>query len=158
MKNTGKLFGIMAMAALVFTLSAPLYGQTAARLETLLETREISWQQAAAFILEAANYEIPGMEFIPEDAAFSFVAGENWLPKNAEPGGAAQLSGVAFLLMKSFGLKGGIFYTIANSPHHAYRELVYKNVIRGYNDPGMYVSGQQLLLMINRIFVIKEQS
>jgi len=62
------------------------------------------------------------------------------------------------LLMQSFDLKGGIFYRIAKGPHHAYRELVYKNVIRGYTDPKMPVSGQQLLSLISRILAMEEEA
>ncbi len=60
--------------------------------------------------------------------------------------------------MRSFDLKGGIFFSLTKSPHHAYRELVYRGIIRGKADPDMPVSGRDLLLMINRILAVKEQS
>ena len=147
----------IALLFLVLALSAPLFGQTAAKLEVMLETPSLNWEQAAAFVLEAADYEIPGMESIPADVAFKFVSENKWLPKNTDPGDAARLNGISLLLMRSFALKGGIFYGMAKSPHHAYRELVYKNVIRGNADPDMVVSGPQLLLMVNRILSIKEE-
>ena len=143
---------------LVFTLTVPLFSQTAARLEVLLGTPEISWEQAAGFILEASDTESPGWDFTQPNLAFQFAAASKWLPKNVSPGDSVRLKGIALLLMKSFNLKGGVFYSIFNSPHHAYRELVYKNIIRGNTDPDMRVSGQQLLLIVNRILAIKEQS
>ena len=127
---------------MLLALTAPLFGQTAARLEALLETPALTWEEAAAFIQEAAE---------------SAPAGQ-WLPKNAAPGDSARLNGVALLLMRSFDLKGGIFFSIAKNPHYAYRELVYKKVIRGNTDPLMPVSGPDLLYMIGRLLAIKEEA
>ena len=131
---------------LVLAISAPLFSQTAAKLEALLETPALTWEQAAAFVGEAA----------PTPLAADTE--QQWLPKGASPGDMARLNGVALLLMRSFELKGGIFYRIAKSPHHAYRELVYKKVIRGKTDPDMPVSGPDLLLMVNRLLAMTEES
>jgi len=133
--------------------SVPLFSQTAGRLETMLNEKELNWSQAAAFVLEAADVEV--REASPPDPAFSFAAEQKWLPKNAVPGEAVRLNGVALLLMRSFGLNGGLFYELSKSPHHAYRELVYKNVIRGNADPDMPVSGQDLLFMVSRILSMR---
>ena len=135
---------LLIIFPLVLSISAPLFSQTAARLEALLETPALTWEQAAAFIRDAANSESPDSE-------------QKWLPKNASMGDIARLKGVALLLMRSFEIKGGIFYRIAKSPHHAYRELVYRSVIRGDTDPDMPVSGRNLLLMINRILAMREE-
>ena len=139
---------------LVLTISAPLFSQTAARVEALLDKTELTWLETAAFILEASDH---GAYRNPEEA-FNVASSNNWLPKGAEPGGAARLDGVALLLMQSFGLKGGIFYNMAKSPHHAYRELVFKKVIRGSTDPHMIVSGRHLLQIIGRLLAINENA
>ena len=139
---------------LILTLSAPLFSQTAARLEVLLEKTEMTWLEVTAFVLEASE---AGAHSNAQEA-FNFAAGNNWLPKNAESDGTAQLNGVALLLMQSFNLKGGMFYRMAKSPHHAYRELVFKKVIRGNTDPLMSVSGKDLLLMIGRLLAMQENA
>jgi len=143
---------------LVFVFSVPLFGQTAAQLEALFETPALNWEQAAAFVLEAAETRGPGLDSFQSGEAFRFAMDEKWLPKGAIPGETARLNGISLLLMQSFGIKGGIFYGILKSPHHAYRELVYKKIIPGDTDPDMPVSGQQLLLMVGRILSAKEQS
>ena len=130
---------------LVLASSAPLFGQTAARLEALLGTPALSWEQAAAFVQDASAADPSA----PAPQA-------QWLPKGASPGDTVRLGDVALLLMRSFNLKGGIFYRIAKSPHYAYRELVYKKVIRGNTDPDMSVSGPDLLLMVNRVLAMTE--
>ena len=144
---TGLLAGFFIF--LPFRLSA----QTAVKLETLLNETELSWSAATAFVLEASD---TGAYSDPLEA-FSFAQEHKWLPKNVSPGDPARLNGIALLLMRSFDQKGGIFYSIAKSPHHAYRELAYKGVIRGNVDPDMSVSGQELLLMIGRLLSKKEQ-
>jgi len=148
------MIGFKKQIALLFLMSlftAPLSSQTAERLEALLETPELSWSEAAAFILEASDMGSYGM------APFHYAMEQKWLPKNASPDDAARLNGIALLLMQSFELKGGIFYRISKSPHHAYRELVYKKIIRSNTDPDMPVSGPQLLLIVSRILSAKEQ-
>ena len=146
------VMGLLACFFLVlpFRLSA----QTAVRLETLLKETELSWSSAASFVLEVSE---TGVYKTPQEA-FSFAQEHQWLPKNVLPGDSAKLNGIALLLMRSFDLKGGIFYSLVKNPHHAYRELVYKGVIRGNADPRRSVSGQELLLMIGRILSKKEQA
>ena len=150
MKIVNKLFGCLILTML-FALPVALHAQTAARLEALFETEAINWEQAAAFVLEASD---TGGSVID---AFHFAAQQQWLPKNVSPEDTALLNGVALLLMRSFDLPGGVFYSMFKSPHHAYRELVYINVIRRNTDPRAAVSGQQMLLMIDRILAMAEE-
>ena len=146
----GKVTKAVFLTALLLAITAPLFSQTADKLEALLNDPELNWSMAAAFVFEAADLDPEG--------SFRLAAEQKWLPKNVSSGDTARLNGIALLLMRSFDIKGGIFYSITKSPHHAYRELVYKNIIRGNTDPDMPVSGQQLLLLVNRILAMKEQS
>jgi len=72
-------------------------------------------------------------------------------PKKAAAGDTARLEGVSLLLMRSFGVSGGILYSLTKNSHFAYRELVYQDVIQGQTDPEMTVSGEHLLFLINRL-------
>ena len=148
----------LALAAGVFAalFSAPLHAQTAVRLEALLEKPAVTWADVTGFVLEASEASERAVYNSPA-GAFTFAVERNWLPKGAALTDTVRYNGLALLLMESFGLKGGIFYGIAKSPHHAYRELVYKRVIRGDADPLMVVSGQEFLLMISRILSIQEK-
>ena len=147
---------LLTTIVLAFLLCIPfsrqLHAQTADRLEALLDKTELSWAELTSFVLEAAE---AGSYSKAEDA-FNAARQNNWLPKNAESSGEARLNGAALLLMRSFDLKGGIIYSIAKSPHHAYRELVFRKVIREDSDPDMNVSGGDLLLMIGRLLAISE--
>jgi len=141
------------MTFLFLFACAALYAQTAQEMETLLETQAVNYAQVTRFVLEASET----LATADQEEAFRYAAERGWLPTNAAPEDAARLNGVALLLMRSFDLKGGVFYGLFKSPHHAYRELAYKGFIRGNTDPDMPVSGQQLLLIISRILAVKEK-
>jgi len=132
-----------------------LPGQTAIEIEELLDTGALSYGQAARFVLRAAD--LPGQEdFFKEADAFGFAADRSWLPGNAASGGKASLEGVSLLIMRSFEIRGGLFYSVFKSPHYAYRELVYKDIIQGRTDPEMAVSGETLLFLVNRVLSLTE--
>ena len=135
-------------------LASPVFAQTTAdEIETLLQTEAVTYAQAARFILQAADVTVTAD---PADVHgspwFDYAARQNWLPKNAAANDTARLDGLALLVMRSFGIKGGICYSLLRSPHYAYRELVYQDIIQGRIDPAMPVSGDALLYMCNRVF------
>jgi hypothetical protein len=148
--NMKKYFCLFALCII---FSPRIFAQTAVKLEALLNEQTLTWSAAASFVLEASG----AADSLDEADAFRFAAEREWLPKNATPADAAKLNGVALLLMRSFKLKGGLFYNLSKSPHHAYRELVYKGLIRGDTDPQMSVSGRDLLLIVSRLLSIKEK-
>ena len=132
--------------AVCLILTAPAFSQTAAEMEALLSTDTVSYQQAAWFVLRAADRAVSS----PEEA-YSQAAEQNWLPRNAGPAGRAVLEGVSLLIMQSFGLKGGFLYNLTKNPHYAYRELVFQDIIQGRADPTMTVSGEFLLFITGRV-------
>ena len=138
MKRILLFFGVCLL------LSAPIFAQTAAELETLLTTKALSYEQAASFVLRAADVTSPG-------PAFNYTAEQKWLPAKADPGDKATLDGVSLLVMEAFGIKGGIMYSIMKSPRYAYRELVHQGIIQGRADPDLTVSGERLLFMIGKV-------
>ena len=127
--------------------------QSAERIEALLASDKVNYRDAALLVLEAAEHFDPARGTSAEEA-FRFAVERNWLPRGAAADDAARLDGLSFLVMRAFDLKGGIFYTLTKSPHHAYRELTYRNVIQGRADPFMPVSGDLLLFTVNRVLAI----
>jgi outer membrane protein OmpA-like peptidoglycan-associated protein len=137
-----------------------LSAQVAEEIEKLLETEAVNYEQAARFVLQAADmgdenglYQVFG-----PGEAFRFAEERRWLPQNAAQDAVARLDGVSFLIMRSFDVKGGLFYSLFKTPHYAYREMLYQEVIQGKSDPGMAVSGDMLLFMINRLLAIREEA
>lgn len=138
------IFGILGIA---------LYAQTAAEIETLLGIQAVTYAQAAGFVLKASEAAASS----PEEA-FKFAAERNWLPKDASQDAEARLDGLSLLVMQSFGIKGGIFYSLFKNPHYSYRELVSKSVIQGKTYPKRAVSGEMLLFITGRVLAIMEDA
>jgi len=140
---------LMPILCLLCAAPAFLPAQTTAmEIETLLASDTLSWAQASRFVLEAAD---PGTAFDDPIDAFNFAVGQNWLPRNVRPNETARLDGIALLLMQSFGLQGGIFFTLTGSPHFAYRELEHMGILHGRISPGQMVSGETLLYLTGRV-------
>ena len=135
--------------SLIFAAAAlSVHAQSAGWIEALLAKDNVSYADAALLVLQAADAPAA------PTATFNYAAENAWLPRGAAADDAARLDGLSLLIMKAFGIKGGIFYTLTRSPHHAYRELAYRNVIQGRADPMMPVSGDLLLFTVNRILAI----
>jgi outer membrane protein OmpA-like peptidoglycan-associated protein len=134
-------------------LTVFLNAQTAAELDKLLGRKVLSYEESVPFVFEAADVPQrfgPGLASSPAEA-FRFAKEQRWLPGNVNGSDQAALEGVSLLIMRAFNIKGGIFYSLLKSPHYAYRELVYQNIIQGRSDPQMAVSGDFLVFMVNRV-------
>jgi hypothetical protein len=130
-----------------FTLFICHAQSPATEIETLLKSNAVTYAAAARFLLEASDTMVTS----DKNAAFRYAAERNWVPKKASANDPVRLDGIALLLMRSFGIKGSPQYSIFKNPHYAYRELTYKNIIQGRADPAMKVSGEQLLIITNRV-------
>jgi len=148
-----KLTRAFFIACLFVIVCTPLFTYSAAEeIEMLLAAESVTYAQAARFVLEAADARITSN---PEEAFF-YAVQHNLLPGNVSSADPARLDKISFLLMRSFEVKGGIFFSMFKSPHYAYRELVYNSVIQGRHDPSMLVSGEKLIFYVNRLYSMQE--
>jgi outer membrane protein OmpA-like peptidoglycan-associated protein len=120
---------------------------TAQEIETLLGTNAVTYAQAARFALDASN-RLAAPDY---SEAFRYAQERSWLPRGVSANDPARLDVISLLLMRSFEIGGGILYTLTNSPHYAYRELVYREIILGRAVPAMKVSGELFLSIIGRL-------
>jgi outer membrane protein OmpA-like peptidoglycan-associated protein len=130
-----------------------LYSQNhgaADELETLLGTPQVNHGQAARFVLEAAGAAV----LQDPQAAFAYAMERKWLPTAAGPETPVTLEGLSLLVMRSFGLKGGMCYALFKNPHYAYRELVYKKALVDKTDPEQPVPGALFLQILGRVYTI----
>jgi outer membrane protein OmpA-like peptidoglycan-associated protein len=123
---------------------------TAEKIETILNTGAITYGQAAAFTLEAANLIAANNN----EEALNYAIQRNWLPANVGSGAPARLDRLSLLLMRSFDMKGGIMFSIFKNPHYAYRELKHQKIIQSRSSPGQSISGEQLLSYISKLLVL----
>ena len=135
-----------------FFLAVPVFvaAQIADEIENLLRTEAVSCEQAARFVLDAADVSGSFNRSSPEEA-FRFAAQKRWLPEKASPAKKISLRDVSFLIMQAFGIKGRAMYALFKTPHFAYREMIYQDIIQDRADPGINVSGSMLLFLVNRI-------
>ena len=137
--------------AIGLVLTIPAFSQTASELERLLEADSVTYEQAAWFVLQAADVNAGSPA-----GAFAYAAEHAWLPANAHANEGAALNGVSLLFMRAFDFSGGLFYSFTHSPRYAYRELVHRGIIQGRADPAMAVTGDMLLFMIGRVLSQEE--
>jgi len=136
-----------------FAGSAPAAAQgAAAEIEALLASDAVTYAQAARFVLDAAD----AATFDDPAEAFGYAMERGWLPGNASQDAPARLDGVALLLMRSFGLPGGIMFTLTGSAHFAYREMEHMRFIHGRVSPRQRVSGEALLYLTGRVLAHME--
>jgi hypothetical protein len=143
---------IMCALAVLFgsLLSAPVYAQTAAELETILGTTSVSCAQAAKFVAASVGSEASTGAVMEKDAFDSAMA-KGWLPKKAAAEKPITLAELSFLIMKAFDMKGGMTYAILPGPRYAYRSMISRSFIQGASDPAMTVSGERFLLILGNV-------
>jgi outer membrane protein OmpA-like peptidoglycan-associated protein len=141
--------GFLFLAALfVLPAGGSLYGQTAADMERLMDSREITCAQACRFVLPAAGALD---ENAGTGAAFAAARERGWLPRGAAEEDAVKLGDLSFLVLQSFSLKKSFLAALFPGPRYAYRQLDYLGLIPGVRDPSLKVSGERLLQILGRV-------
>jgi hypothetical protein len=149
--RTKSLFGIFFVLVAV-----SLHAQTAGELDRLLELKELDWGDVCLFTLAEAGVLPPAATqgAVARSAAFDEAQSRLWLAGKPAEGDKAKLGAVSLLVMRAFGLKGGIMYSITHSPRYAYREVKYLDILRGSTDAASPVSGELLLQMLDKAIVL----
>jgi len=143
--------------AAIFLLMIPgfLPAQTAEELEALLEIPAVSCSQAAYFVLASVNdgsadSDKPVGVNLPEDP-FEQAMAKGWFREGTAPDDSVTLGKLSFLMMKAFGMRGGMMYAIIPGPRYAFRSMVSRSFIQGASDPAMKVSGERFLLILGNV-------
>jgi hypothetical protein len=138
-------------------ICASLHAQTADFIQTLLQTQAVSYEQAARFVLEAADLSASYDKTNGQDA-MRFAVAKKWLPKNVKSQDAISLERLSLLILRAFCLKGGPMYSIFHNAHYSYREMVFQDIIQGRSDPQMNVSGEKMLFIVSRVLFLIEDN
>jgi hypothetical protein len=110
-----------------------VHGQTAAEMDALLDTGEITWDQAGS------------------GAAFALALERGWLPGKAAADSPATLGGLSFLISNAFSIQNSLLYAPFPGPRYAYRQLDYLGLVPGLRYPAMNVSGERLIQILGRV-------
>jgi hypothetical protein len=138
---------------LVLSTGTSLYGQTAAEMDMLLVTGEITWAQACRFVLSASGTL---EEHSSAPAAFDAARERGWLPKGAAAESPVNLGELSFLMMQSFSIRRSSLYVLFPGPRYAYRQMDYLGLIPGQRDPALKVSGVRFLQILGRVLKYRE--
>jgi hypothetical protein len=141
----------LACFAVFMAVTGFIFAQTADEMDRILDAKEITYSQAAGFVLTAANALPAGGD------AFTAAREKRWLPAGAEADSPIRLGELSLLIMKAFDLKGGIFYSLFPVSRYACRELVYMRVIQGRTDPGGRLDGRAFLQILGRVLTYTEE-
>lgn len=142
MKRILLSFGLAALVA------AAAAAQSNKFVDGLLEEGAVDLGSAAYLALAGSG--LLEADASPE-ASFGRLVELGWAPAGSSASDPATASAYSFALMKAFGLRGGVMYSLFPSPRYAFRELVWLGVLGPRDDPAAPVDGVQALSMLGRV-------
>jgi hypothetical protein len=134
--------------ALLLLLAVPAFSQTATELERIIAAPAVSCQDAAWLALIAAEAVSPETS---ADQAFRTAKENRWLSPRTLADQAITLGELSFLLMKSFHMRGGLFYTLFPGPRYGFRELTRLSLIPGRAYSSLRPTGARLLQILGGV-------
>ena len=146
--SRGFLLGIFLFLAPFFSV----YSQIAEVMDGVLDVPELSYAQAARFVL-AASETLPVA--VSAGEAFMYARQQNWIPGAAQAEGPITMGALSLLIMKSFKIPGGFMYALFPSGRYAYRTMVRRSFIDGVADQAMRVSGEEFFLILGNVLSYK---
>lgn len=142
----------LALVIFLLAAAASAYAQSNAFIDRVLAGKGLTGGEAAYLALVASGN-------IGDDAdearSFELLGQLKWVPGDLSKDRPITHAEYAYILMRAFGIKGGLLYSLFPSPRYAYRELCYLVVIQGATDPAMPVSGSEAMRIIGRVFDVK---
>lgn len=142
-----KLKNSVFMALTALLCASGLFSQTAENV-----SRTITYDYAS--LGDTCYYLAVYKELVPDEAtardSYTMMCDKKLCHLKMNPMYAVNYKQLAGLCMKTFGFRGGIMYGITHSDHYAFRELQARGYISSETDPRDYVSGSNMLNLINR--------
>ena len=144
---------IKSMLKKIFVISIFLvlgclcFGQSADMVSKMIESESVTYEDVAYFC--AINLGLVNDDTSPEDALVALFEAKIFsMPK--DPKANITYDAVANMCMKTWKIKGGLFYTLTKSDRYAFKELQYLGFISTSENPKKKVSGTEVLNLITR--------
>ena len=128
------------------------FSQSNTIIDGFLEKEQADYATSAYFILSAAGV-------IPETASPAEAvekARTEWGLAPPEGREAVRLGEFSHLLMKAFGIPGGLMYTLMPGPRYAAREIAYLEFVLDKTSPWRTISGEEALGIVGEALAWKE--
>ncbi len=98
---------------------------------------------------------------IPEEAsiqdAIDNLANTGWRVRIKDEDKIISLGVLSYVIMKSFSIPGGLFYSIFPGPRYASRELKYLGFYTGRYTTGRALSGEEVVRIVGNALAWKEE-
>ncbi|MCX7023378.1 MAG: hypothetical protein NT080_02010 [Spirochaetes bacterium] len=139
---------VVIMLVVILWAAAAMYAQSNEAIDRILAADAVDYGKVAYLVLVASDN-------IAEDAgesrSFEMLKELKWVDPGVAETDPVSLSEYAYFLMKAFGLRGGLMYSLVPGKRYAYRELVSRKVIQGRADPADRVTGDRAIRVLGRI-------
>ena len=142
-KTTGFLAAILLCCIGTLTVS----GQSNEALDLLLEEQKATLGNTAYLIMVAADI---APENWTVEQSVNELASRGWGFEDSQAEELVNLGSLAFIIMKSFEMKGGIMYAIFPGPRYAAKEFAYRRLVPGNTSPYRILSGLDVVNILGR--------
>lgn len=139
----------LAVLMVLFTIVCAQYGFTQSNelLDTLLDEERATLGNTVYFVFLAAG--IAAEDWSPGRSVEELRL-RGWGFEEAEVEEQVDLGSLAFLLMQTFNVKGGIMYSLFPGQRYAARELAYLGFVPGFASPNRVLSGREVTHILGR--------
>ena len=125
-----------------------LFSQSNEIIDQLLDEEKASLGKTAYLVFVAAG--IAGEDW-SVDEAFGELQSRGWGFESSSPDDPVSLGAFALLVMRSYGMKGGILYAIIPGRRYAAREFAYRKFVPGDTSPYRKLSGQDVTHILGKV-------
>ncbi len=148
-----RYFFLFFLIAGVF-ISGKVFAQSNAVIDKLLNEKTADFGRSAYMVLSAASLVNESSD-IPK--ALAVLQKEQWkVLSKKKQNDDITLGEYSYLIMKAFGIPGGIMYHLFSGPRYAVRELKYLGFIDKNMDPGKPISGDAVVRILGYVLDWKE--
>ncbi|MBQ8681019.1 MULTISPECIES: hypothetical protein [unclassified Treponema] len=132
----------------VFLLSAiiPAFSQSSEELTVILQSEKATLAQISYLPALYANLID---EKGSEAQAFEALKNTGYFSEDSSSDSEASLQDACGILVKTLGIKGGLFYSLFKSNRYAFKELKARGILPNTADPDYKLSGRDFLDLFN---------
>ena len=139
----------LLVLAVLFTLVCVQHGfsQSNEVIDQLLEEEQATLGNTVYLVFLAADI---AAEDWSVDRSIQELQSRGWGFDDAATDTVVDLGSMSFLLMKTFGMRGGIMYSLFPGRRYAARELAFLGFVPGYASPKRVLEGQEVTHILGR--------
>lgn len=137
---------IILLSAIGFFVATVTWAQSNDRIDELLAQDPAQTDLTAYLILSAA--ELVDENVAPQEAV-DYAIAEGMLSAGTDAAEAVTFGRFSYLLMRSFGVPGGVMYRLVPGPRYAAREVVFQKWSRMRRDTDELLDGETVLRILS---------